>query len=185
MSAMHVISRCRPALWLLLLLLGAGMGGVWADSFDEGGSKPVAVPLAWGQTDIEPVINHASRVHRRPSRGFGARGYEQYYYRGDAEVLNDVLRQFAATELPARELVLRPGAAKACLPVFTGSPVPGCGSGSRISSPFKLAEGRGNRPTSRGSESNPPDHRSLPAPAGISAGTAERSRVEFRCQPSG
>ncbi|KPJ55891.1 MAG: hypothetical protein AMS16_03455 [Planctomycetes bacterium DG_58] len=59
---------------------------------------------AWKGTGIMAVINHPNRVYH-----VWCNGNEHFYYRGDAEALNDVLRKFAAVKLKVLEVVFRPG----------------------------------------------------------------------------
>ena len=62
---------------------------------------------AWKGKDIMPVINHPSRVYH-----VWVNGNEHFYYRGDTEALNDVLRKFAAVKLEVREVVFLAGPAE-------------------------------------------------------------------------
>jgi hypothetical protein len=98
--------RSLPLVLSLSLLTGLA-GSLCAHTEEEEGHDPVPVGLGWEDTRIGRVLNHPSRILRRVGPG-----YEQYYYRGDAQALNDVLREFAATELPVREVALQPGVAR-------------------------------------------------------------------------
>ena len=51
-----------------------------------------------------PVINHHSRVYYNDING-----NQHFYYRGDTEVLNDVLKKFPKIKADAREVILLPG----------------------------------------------------------------------------
>ena len=73
------------------------------------GNKPLleANYDEWKGTDIMPLLNHSSRVYHT-----WVNGNEHFYYRGDTEALNDMLRKYAAIEVKIREVVFRPGAAE-------------------------------------------------------------------------
>jgi hypothetical protein len=106
-TTMRAISRDCTAAWLLVLLIGSLAGRASAETSQEEGNDTVPVPQGWQDTGIGAVLNHPSRALRQVGPG-----YEQFYYRGDARALNDILRRFAATELPVREVALQPGVAR-------------------------------------------------------------------------
>ncbi len=75
---------------------GAGM--------EDFGNNPLNAADYSDWPGIMPVVNHNTRVYHS-----WVNGNEHFYYRGNAEALNDVLKEFAAAKVPVRQVVLRPG----------------------------------------------------------------------------
>lgn len=67
------------------------------------GNKPVAASNYADWQGIMPVLNSPQRVYTT-----WVNGNEHFYFRGDVDQFNQVLRDFAKVETPVRELVIRP-----------------------------------------------------------------------------
>jgi hypothetical protein len=106
----------RFAGMVLLALFLAFPAAVLAMGFESFGNEPVLKQANWVQGVVN-VVNLPSRVY-----SYWVNGDESFFYRGDAEALNEALRQFARIESDGHQLILLPGAGTAHS--FNGKPIP-------------------------------------------------------------
>lgn len=80
----------------------------WALGEEDFGSEPLNEANFTDWPGVMPLVNSQARVYHT-----WVNGNERCYYLGDVAALNEALRQFAAIEAEALEVVLRPGPAEA------------------------------------------------------------------------
>jgi hypothetical protein len=88
----------------LLLLLPATALALATESF---GNKPAANQPDWAQGVVD-VVNMKSRIYSQ-----WVNGNENFYYRGNAQALNEALHKYAAVKADVRQVILMPGTATA------------------------------------------------------------------------
>lgn len=96
---MHVAFRAVSA----LVLLFAFAARVFALGTEEFGNEPLSPANYEAWPGIADVVNDKSRIYQS-----WVNGNENMYYAGGADELNRVLKLFAATKIPVREVVFRP-----------------------------------------------------------------------------
>ena len=87
----------------LLLALPATVYALATEAF---GNAPAANQPEWAKGVID-VVNLKSRVYSQ-----WVNGNESFFYRGDAQAVNEALRQYAVVQDDVRELILFPGSGK-------------------------------------------------------------------------
>src|SRR5262249_31132830 len=87
----------------LLLTLPASVLALGTETF---GNAPVVRQPEWSDGVLE-VVNLKSRVY-----SVWVNGNEQFFYRGNAEALNEALRKFAAIASDLHEVIILPGTGK-------------------------------------------------------------------------
>jgi hypothetical protein len=91
------------ALVILFLALPATVLALGMEKF---GNAPVGKQPEWAEGIVD-VVNLKSRVY-----SWWVNGNENFFYRGNAQDLNEALRQYAAVKDEVRQLILLPGSGK-------------------------------------------------------------------------
>src|SRR5262249_1056175 len=79
---------------------------VLALATEKFGNAPMVKQPDWAEGVVD-VVNLQSRVYTR-----WVNGNESFYYRGNAQALNEALRKYAAGKDEVRQLILLPGTGK-------------------------------------------------------------------------
>src|SRR6516162_10429648 len=87
----------------LLLALPATALALATETF---GNAPAVKQPDWAEGVLD-VVNLKSRVYSQ-----WVNGNENFFYRGDAQALNEALRKYAAVKADVRQLILLPGSGK-------------------------------------------------------------------------
>jgi len=95
----------------LSMLAYAVTGNALVEVSQTSGNEAKTENPRWPKGLLE-VVNLESRVYATEWRGFGGVD-EHFYYRGDAQALNEALRKFAGIGTDLREVVIRPGPGEA------------------------------------------------------------------------
>src|SRR5262249_6012484 len=88
---------------ILFLALPATALALATETF---GNAPAANQPDWAKGIVD-VVNLKSRVYSK-----WINGNESFYYRGNAQALNEALQKFAAVKDEVRQLILMPGSGK-------------------------------------------------------------------------
>src|SRR5205085_2599004 len=96
----------------LLFALPATVLALATETF---GNAPAVKQPDWAEGVID-VVNLQSRVYSH-----WVNGNENFYYRGNAQALNEALRKYAAVKDDVRQLILLPGSGKT--QTFKGKPI--------------------------------------------------------------
>jgi hypothetical protein len=91
------------AVMTLFLALPATVLALGMETF---GNTPAVKQPDWADGVVD-VVNLKSRVYSQ-----WVNGNENFFYRGNAQALNDALRKFAAVKADVRQVILLPGAGK-------------------------------------------------------------------------
>lgn len=95
--------KAIPAVVAMTLLVLARAETAFARGEESFGNKPLAAANYADWQGVLPVINSPQRIYTT-----WVNGNEHFYFQGDVDQLNEVLRDFAKVETPVRELVIRP-----------------------------------------------------------------------------
>ncbi|HEV3204839.1 MAG TPA: HEAT repeat domain-containing protein [Gemmataceae bacterium] len=87
----------------MLLVLPAGVLALGTETF---GNDPAVKQPEWAEGIVD-VVNLKSRVYSQ-----WVNGNENFFYRGNAQALNEALQKYAAVQADVRQLILMPGAGK-------------------------------------------------------------------------